>query len=116
MHLITFFYTEHYCSNHGFGHSLKQRLGLISEKPKEKLSKMTHATAASLDDGSGLQLNTGLRLQLESLKTYTPWFLIVITALQAIGTIVQLGLAGIAPVSFSKTYSIKGKSNILGKR
>ena len=92
------------------GYNLKQRLGLIKEKPREKLSKMTQEDTGA-EEGE-LNVDTGVRLQLESLRTYKPWFLIFLTALQTLGSIVQLGLGGVAPVSFSKTYSVHGESHV----
>lgn len=60
-----------------------------------------------------LRLHAGLRLQLESMKTYLPWFIVTMTFLQTVAVIAQLALAGIAPISFSNTYSIAGWLNKL---
>lgn len=76
----------------------KHEAGLAEEK---------HSDAAI--DHEAYRVHAGLRLQLESMKSYIPCFIIIITFLQTLGAIVMIGLAGIAPVSFSKTFSISSK-------
>ena len=52
----------------------------------------------------------GVRLQLESLHHYLPWFILAVTTVQAIAVCVELGLGGVAPISISEKLTMESKS------
>jgi len=77
---------------------------LQQKAPPEKTSDPN----ADVPQHEAFKISAGLRLQLESLKTYIPWFIVTITLFQIAVVIGLAALGGVATVGLTSKPVVDG--------
>lgn len=94
------FVAEHYSINQSVGSQIKHRMQMVK-----------NAVTGAETNQPVYKANVQMRLQLETLKSFSPWFIAVMTTIQLITVLIQIGLGGIAPISFSDRHVMACKSS-----